>query len=159
MMMHWASLPMEFLMISVAPSPSLRGCVWRVATTLCFTFLYLLLAGALFSRVFPYPFVAVVRTVTICHKGDTLCSLGQARPQVFLIPEKAASVKRLDAVLGNVNPPSWCFIVVRHGGNAHRGAFCLLPLRRVAADIYPLFHIHVFQCLASWDPVHILSTL
>ena len=29
--------------VSVAPLPSLRGRVWRVATTLCFTFLYLLL--------------------------------------------------------------------------------------------------------------------
>ena len=35
------------------------------------------LAGAFFSRVCPYPFVAVVRTVTFCHKGDTLRSLGQ----------------------------------------------------------------------------------
>ena len=30
----------------------------------------------------------------------------RARPQVFLIPEKAASVKRLDAVLGKVNLPA-----------------------------------------------------
>ena len=58
----------------------------------------------------------------------------RARPQVFLLPEKAASVKRLDAVLGKVNLPNWCFIVVRHGGNAHRGVYCLLPLRRIAAD-------------------------
>ena len=35
------------------------------------------LAGAFFSRVCPYPFVAVVRTVTVCHKGDTLRSFGQ----------------------------------------------------------------------------------
>ena len=39
--------------------------------------------------------------------------------------EKAASVKRLDAVLGKVNLPNWCFIVVRHGGHAHRGVFLL----------------------------------
>ena len=35
------------------------------------------LAGAFFSRVCLYPFVALVRTVTICHKSDTLCSFGQ----------------------------------------------------------------------------------
>ena len=63
-MMHWAPLP-----------PS-RGRVWRVATTL-FHVSVPSLAGAIFSRVFPYPYVAVVRTVTICHKGDTLCSSGQ----------------------------------------------------------------------------------
>ena len=54
-------------------------------------------------------------------------------------------MKRLDGVLGKVNLPSWCFIVVRHGGNAHRGVYCLLPLRRVTADINPLFHKHVFS--------------
>ena len=34
---------MELPYVSLAPVPSLRGRVWRVATTLCFTFLYLLL--------------------------------------------------------------------------------------------------------------------
>ena len=38
---------------------------------------FLSLAGAVSSRMVPYPFVAVVRTVTICHKGDTLRPLGQ----------------------------------------------------------------------------------
>ena len=55
----------------------------------------------------------------------------RARPQVFLVPEKAASVKRPDAVLGNVNLPSWCFTVVRHGGHAHRGVYCLLPPQKI----------------------------
>ena len=54
--------------------------------------------------------------------------------------------------LGKVHLPCWCFIVVRHGGNAHRGVCCFLPLRRVADDIYPLFHKHVFQGLAGWNP-------
>ena len=35
----------------------------------------------------------------------------RARPQIFLIPEKTASVKRLDAVLGTVN----CAMVIRTG--------------------------------------------
>ena len=80
-------------------------------------------------------------------------------PQVFLLPEKTASVKRLDAVLGNVNLPNWCFIVVRHGGDAHRCVYCLLPPRRIATDLHPLFHKHVFQGLAGWNPVYIQSTL
>ena len=36
------------------------------------------------------------------------------RPQVFLIFDTAASVKRLDTVMGKGNVPSWCFIVLRH---------------------------------------------
>ena len=39
----------------VAPLPPSRRCVLRVATTLCFTFLYPSLAGPLFYRVFPCP--------------------------------------------------------------------------------------------------------
>ena len=62
--------------VSVAPLPSLRDRVWRVATTLCFTFYFLLLM--LFSScAFPYPSVVVVRMVTIYRKGDTLRSFGQ----------------------------------------------------------------------------------
>ena len=56
--------------VPVAPLPSLRGRVWRVATT------------PFITRVCPYPFAAVVRTVTVCHKGDTLRSLGQGTTQV-----------------------------------------------------------------------------
>ena len=66
-------------------------------------------------------------------------------------------MKRIDAVLGKVNLPSWCFIVLRHGGHAHRRIYCLLPLRRVAADFYPLSHKHVFQGLAGWYLVYMLS--
>ena len=40
---------------------------------------------------------------------------------------------------------------MRHGGKARRSVYCLLPLRRVAADLYPLFHKHVFQDLTDWD--------
>ena len=52
-----------------APLPPSRRCVLRVATTLCFTFLYLL------SLVLS--FLVYFRVLTICHKGDTLCSFGQ----------------------------------------------------------------------------------
>ena len=68
----------------------------------------------------------------------------RARPQVFLIPEKAALVNRLDALLGKAYLHSWCPIVVRHGGKAW-------PLRRVVADLYPLFHKRFFQGLTDWD--------
>ena len=83
----------------------------------------------------------------------------KARLQVFLMPEKAASVKRLDAVLGQVYLHSWCFIVVRHGGQARRGVYCPLPLRRVAADLYPLFHKPFFQGLTDWDLLYKQFTL
>ena len=53
---------------SVAPLPPSRRCVWRVAATLWFTFIYFLLL-VLFSLVY-------FRIHTICHKGDTLCSFG-----------------------------------------------------------------------------------
>ena len=34
------------------------------------------------------------------------------------------------------------------------GAFIVFcPLRRVAADIYPFFHEHIFQGLARWNPI------
>ena len=42
-MMRWTPLTHGVPYVPVAPLPSLRGRVWRVATTLCFTFLYLLL--------------------------------------------------------------------------------------------------------------------
>ena len=88
----------------------------------------------------------------------TLCvPPARARPQVFLIPAKAASVKRLYAVLGKGTLPCWCFIVVHHGGNVQRSFYCLLLLRRVAAHISPLFRKHVFQGLADWNPVYIQS--
>ena len=148
-MMHWAPLHMEFFHFSVATLPPSRGRVWRVAAALCFTFLYLP------SLVLSSP--AYIGVLAICHKGDTLCSSGQGTTLGLPFPEKAASVKRLYAVLGKVNLPCWCFIVVRHGGNVHRSVCCLLLLRRVAADINPLFHKHVFQGLADWNPVYIQS--
>ena len=52
------------------------------------------------------------------------------------------------------------FIVVRHGGNAHRSVYCLLPLRRVARrHLSSLPQTRFFQCLSGWDPVYIQSTL
>ena len=63
--------------VPVAPLPS-----WRVAT-----FLYLLL---LVPRLCPYPFVAVVRMVTICHKGDTPRPSARARPQVLPYTRKGS---------------------------------------------------------------------
>ena len=50
--------------VSVAPLPFLRRCVLRVATTICFTFLYFL-SMVLASLVY-------FRVLTICHKGDTM---------------------------------------------------------------------------------------
>ena len=64
--------------------------------------------------------------------------LSRAPHQVFLKPEKAASVKGLDAVLGQVHLPSWCFIVVRRGGNAHRSVYCLLLFGLSSAGVTPL---------------------
>ena len=56
---------------------------------------------------------------------DAPCSLSQWHHSVFLrpvhdlksylVPEKDASVKCLDAVLGKVHLPCWSFIVVRNG--------------------------------------------
>ena len=56
-MMHWAPLPMELLMT-----------LWLTVASLC-------LARRYNSR-FPVslPSLAIL---TICHKGDTLCSFGQ----------------------------------------------------------------------------------
>ena len=87
------------------------------------------LAGAVSSRMVPYPYVALVRTVTFCHRSDTLCSSVRARPQVLPETRKNASVMCLDAVLGKVPLPYWRFIVVRHGGNVHRDVYCILFLR------------------------------
>ena len=132
---------MEFLMFTPASLCLARRCNSPVHVSLPS------LNGAFFSLVYFRMLPSVTRATA------------RARPQVFLPNEKAASVKRLDAVLGKVNLPSWCFIVVRHGGHAHRGVYCLLPLRRFAADLYPLSHKHVFQGLAGWNPISTLSTL
>ena len=101
--------------VSVAPLPASRRRVWRVATTLCFTFQNLLLLVH-FSLVY-------VRI----HCSKNGHHLSQWHHSVFLpghdlrsylIPEKAASVKCFDA-----------FIVVRHGGNVHRDVYRNLFLR------------------------------
>ena len=55
----------------------------------------------------------------------------------YLLPEKAASVMCFDAVLGKFYLPYWCFIVVRHGGNVHRGVFFFC-----SSDESPPTYIH-----------------
>ena len=116
--------------VFVAPLPPSRGRVWRVATNLCFTFLYLLLL---------VQFPPVYLTVSICGCGEDGHHLSQGRhsmflrpghdPMSYLLPEKAASVRCLDAVLGQCHLPCWRLIVMRHGGNVHRDVYCLLFLR------------------------------
>ena len=78
------------------------------------------------------------RVLAIRHKRGTLCSFGQGTNTGL------PSEKRLDAVLGQVYLHSWCPIVVRQGGKAR-------PLRRVVADLYPLFHERLVQGLTGWD--------
>ena len=151
MMMHWAPLPMQFQMFPwlrchtriVVSGASLHSPVHVSLPSL---------SGAFFSLVY----FRIIPSVT---RATLYVPSARVRPQVFLMNEKAASVKRLNAVLGKVNLLSWCFFVVRHGGHPHRCVYCLLPLRRFAADLYPLSHKHVFQCLAGWVPVYIQSTL
>ena len=87
------------------------------------------LAGAISSRVFPYPYVALVRTVTICQGRHAVFLRPGHVLRSYLLPEKAASVMCFDAVLGKFYLPYWCFIVVRHGGNVRRGVFFFLFLR------------------------------
>ena len=81
------------------------------------------------------------------------------RTQVFLIPERDASVKRSDAVLENANLSSSCFIVVRYSGTAHR-CICCPPASQKSRRWRPsIFHKHVFQGFARLSPVYIQSTL
>ena len=75
----------------------------------------------------------------MCGIGKNGHHLSQGRHPVFLrpghdlksylVPEKAASVMCLDAVLGKVHLPCWRFIVVRHGGNVRRDVYSILFLR------------------------------
>ena len=52
----------------------------------------------------------------LCHIGVALCSSGLGHGlRYYHAPEKDASVKCLDAVLGKVHLPCWCFIVLRDG--------------------------------------------
>ena len=68
-------------------------------------------------------------------------------------------MKRLDAVLGKVHLPSWCFIVVRHGGNVTKVFIVFCPSEE-SPQTYILSSTNTFfQCLAGWDPVYIQSTL
>ena len=68
-------------------------------------------------------------------------------------------MKRLDDVFGEANLPSWCVIVLRHGGHV-TGAFtvfCPQKCRRRQKSSLP--QTCFFQCLAGGDPVYIQSTL
>ena len=81
-------------------------------------------------------YVALVRTVTICHRGVTLCSSGQDTTSgLTFYPKGLRSVKCLDSVLGKILLPCWRFIVVRHGGNVHSDVCSILFLICAAADI------------------------
>ena len=71
-----------------------------------------------------------------------------ARPQ-------AASVKCLDAALGEVHLPCWRFIVVLHNGNGYRHGYSVLFFRWVADDVYPFFQACFFQGIASWNPIYV----
>ena len=72
----------------------------------------------------------------------------RARPQVFLLAEKAASENRFIAVLGEVHLPCWRFIVVRHRGSAHWDVFSFLFTRLAAAHSFSnLF----FSSIVDWD--------
>ena len=66
----------------MAPLLPSRRCVWRVAITLCFTFLYLLLL-VLFSPVY-------FGILTICHRDDILCSFGQGTTSVLPFSRKGS---------------------------------------------------------------------
>ena len=61
-------------------------------------------------------FLAPEGPACVCHSGVTLCSSGLGHGLRYShVPEKNASVKCLDAVLGKVHLPCWRFIVVRNG--------------------------------------------
>ena len=64
-----------------------------------------------------YTFLALKGTACVlCHKGVALCSSGLGHGLWYHhVPDKDASVKCLDAVLGKVHRPCWRFMVVRNG--------------------------------------------
>ena len=58
-----------------------------------------------------------VGVLPVCHKVDTLCSFGQGITAVLPFTRKrAASVKRHDAVLGQVFLLRWCLLFAFHCG-------------------------------------------
>ena len=73
----WSTTVHRVPYVSVTPLPPCSGRVSRVASTLWFTLLcFFSLVLSFFSSVSLYPYVAVVWTVTIYQKNDTLCSSG-----------------------------------------------------------------------------------
>ena len=110
--------------------PPSRRCVLRVATTLCFTFLYLL------SLVLS--FLVYFRVLTICHKGDTLCSFDQGTTSGLLCTRKRSVGEAprcffLDKVYLPVGVSSSCAMVVMLIGE------CIVSCSPGAS---PLVYIH-----------------
>ena len=69
-----------------------------------------------FSLLFDYLFLAPEGTVSVCHRGITLCSSSLGHDlRSYHVPEKDASLKCLGDVLGKLHLPCWRFIVVRNG--------------------------------------------
>ena len=121
-MIHWAPLPMEFLVFLWHHSH--HGVVVFGASLLI-----------LFKHFHTFScwsnFLSCV-SVSMCGFGNNGHHLSQWPGhdlRSYLLPEKAASVKCLDAVLGKVHLPCWRFIVVRHDGNVHRDVYSVLFLR------------------------------
>ena len=69
-------------------------------------------------------------------------------------------MKRLDAVLGKANLPSWCFIVVRPGGSV-TGAFCVFCTSEESPQTYILSSTNTFfsmSCLLG-SSLHTIDPL
>ena len=106
------------------------------ATTLCFTFLYFFLL------------------ILFYHKGDTLRSSARARPQVFLTPEKAASVFWIRFIY-SAGVPLSCDMAVKRAGASI--VFCTseeLPPIDIHSSINLFFH-----GLTDWDLLYKQLTL
>ena len=120
--------------VSVAPLTPSRRLVWGVATNFCFAFLYFLCWSNFLSS----------GSASICgfgKKGPSVSGATLCVPPTRARPQALPSTRK-SAVSGKVHLPCWRFIVVRHGGNVHRGSlvFC-------SSDESPptFFHKHVFS--------------
>ena len=142
-LMHWTPLPVEFLMF---PWHHCHLCVVVFGASLQ------LYVPRFCTFSFWYTFISCL-SVSICGCTKNDHHLSEGRHSTFLGPRHDLR----SPLQGSVGEAFRCFFWVKPSSCAivvmHRGVYCFLPLRRVATDIYPLFHKHVFQCLASWDPV------
>ena len=89
-------------------------------------------------------------SVSMCGSTTraTLCvPLARARPHVLPPTRKSCVIC-----------PAGVSSFLRHGGHAHRRVYCLLLLERVAVEFCPLSHKHVFQGLAGWYLVYMLTS-